>query len=56
MTIDELHEYFIKLLPSDQGEMLDTQQFFKKVKKEGIDQDNPSMFAMASWMAQVNKH
>ena len=55
MTLDELHDYFVKILQEDQGENLNPKSLKFIFEKAHLDVENPSMYSMVCWMADVNK-
>jgi hypothetical protein len=59
VTLNELKDFFHKLLPDDapgdQGEKMRPSYMQTYFEKSGLDQENPSMYAMICWMTEAAK-
>lgn len=57
-TLADLHENFMKFLPTDQfgnrSKRLDPNAMKKDYEKMGLDKTMPSMYAMVRWMTTIN--
>ena len=57
MTLDELRDNFIKLLPEDApgklGDRLDPEYMKRQYEKLGLNRQNPSMYQMVCWLTNI---